>query len=52
MRDKVEFHLQKGKLLTRTEAEHVVCDSCKAIRQKAVKEASESVPSTSPYRYM
>ena len=40
-----------GEVLTLTMSEHSVRDSCIAMRQKAVMEASESVPRTSPYTH-
>ena len=40
-----------GEVLTLTVAAHSVRDSCIAMRQKAVMEASESVPLTSPYTH-
>lgn len=39
-----------GEILTLTVSEHIERDSCIAMRQKAVMEASESKPATSPYR--
>lgn len=38
-------------VLTSTVAAQIVRDSCIAIRQKAVMDASESVPCTSPYMF-
>lgn len=40
--------LNKGGILTVTDGVHSGPDSCMAMRQKAVMEASESVPNTSP----
>lgn len=38
-------------VLTLTYSAHIVRDSCIAMRQKAVMEASESLPRTSPYTW-